>query len=250
MAQVPAATRALKVLRFLSTQVDPVPIETIMRSCELPRSSAYHLINAMIDEGFVTHIPETKRYGLGVAAFEVGRGYALQAPLQRLARRPIAQLVDQTGQSGHLVILHGSDVLYVLEERAPGRPPLVTDVGVRLPAHLTASGRAILANLPASQLRALYPDKNAFVDRTGSGPKTLNSLRKLLAEAQTRGYATEDGEVTAGLASVAAAVLDYNGHPIAGVAITYPTGTASDQLPEAVMGTADFLTKRIRGAVK
>ena len=250
MAQVPAATRALKVLRFLSTQVDPVPIEAIMRSCELPRSSAYHLINAMIDEGFVTHIQETKRYGLGVAAFEVGRGYALQAPLQRLARRPIAQLVDQTGQSGHLVILHGSDVLYVLEERAPGRPPLVTDVGVRLPAHLTASGRAILANLPDAQLRALYPDKNAFVDRTGSGPKTLSSLRKLLVETQNRGYATEDGEVTSGLASVAAAVLDHNGHPIAGVAITYPTGSESNSLPNAVMNTANLLTKRISGAVK
>ena len=42
-----------------------------------------------------------------------------------------------------IAVLHGRDVLYVVEERAPGRPPLVTDVGVRLPAHLTASGRAI-----------------------------------------------------------------------------------------------------------
>ena len=56
----------------------------------------------------------------------------------------------RVGHSAHLAMLHGRDVLYVLEERAPGRPPLVTDVGVRLPAHLTASGRAILAALPAS----------------------------------------------------------------------------------------------------
>ena len=141
-------------------------------------------------------------------------------------------------------------MLYVLEERAPGRPPLVTDVGVWLPAHLTARGRAILANLPDAQLRALYPDKNTFVDRTGLGPKSLSSLRALLVEAQTRGYATEDGEVTAGLASVAAAVLDHNGHPIAGVAITYPTGSVDAELPGAVVRTAEFLTKRISGAVK
>ena len=64
-------------------------------------------------------------------------------------------------------MLHGRDVLYVVEERAPGRPPLVTDVGVRLPAHLTASGRAILAALPAAQVRALYPDADG-VRATGT----------------------------------------------------------------------------------
>ena len=64
-----------------------------------------------------------------------------------MARRTLAELVDRTGQSAHLAVLHGRDVLYVLEERAPGRAPLVSDVGVRLPAHLTASGRAILARL-------------------------------------------------------------------------------------------------------
>ena len=133
MSQVPAATRALRVLRFLASQPDPVPLDRIMRACDLPRSTAYHLLNAMIDEGFVVHLPDEHRYGLGVAAFEVGSGYARQEPLQRIARRPLAELVDRTGQSAHLAVLHGRDVLYVVEERAPGRPPLVTDVGVRLP---------------------------------------------------------------------------------------------------------------------
>src|SRR6201747_1323933 len=120
----------------------------------------------MIEEGFVVHLPEEHRYGLGVAAFEVGSGYARQEPLQRIARRPLATLADRVGQSAHLAVLHGRDVLYVVEERAPGRPPLVTDVGVRLPAQLTASGRAILAALPAAQIRALFPDPSAFVLRT------------------------------------------------------------------------------------
>ena len=157
MSHVPAATRTLRVLRFLASQPDPVPLDRIVRACGLPRSTAYHLLGAMIDEGFVVHLPDEHRYGLGVAAFEVGSGYVRQEPLQRIARRPLADLVDRTAQSAHLAVLHGRDVLYVLEERAPGRPPLVTDVGVRLPAHLTASGRAVLALLPASQVRALYP---------------------------------------------------------------------------------------------
>ncbi len=157
---VPAATAALRVLRFLSGQPVPVSATHIAGALGLPRSSAYHLLTAMADEDFVVHYPEDRTWGMGIAAWEVGHGFARQEPLARLARMPLARLVDRVGQSAHLVVLHGADVLYVIEERAPGRPPLVTDVGVRLPAHLTASGRAILASLPAAQVTALYPGKD------------------------------------------------------------------------------------------
>ncbi len=86
MSQVPAASRTLRVLRFLASQPDPVPLDRIMRACDLPRSTAYHLVNTMIDEGFVVHLADDRRYGLGVAAFEVGTGYARQEPLGRIAR--------------------------------------------------------------------------------------------------------------------------------------------------------------------
>jgi DNA-binding IclR family transcriptional regulator len=239
------------VLRFLASQPDPVPLDRILRACDLPRSTAYHLLGAMAAEGFVVHLPEEHRYGLGVAAFEVGSGYSRQEPLQRIARRPLADLVDRVGRTAHLAVLHGRDVLYVVEERAPGRPPLVTDVGVRLPAHLTASGRAILARLPPAQVRALYPTAAAFVDRHGSGPRTLGALRTVLQETRQRGYAVEHGEVTPGLASVAAAVLDHNGHPVAGVAVTFEgDGDASalmGELSSQVRRTAEHLTRRIGG---
>jgi DNA-binding IclR family transcriptional regulator len=228
-----------------------VPLDRILRACDLPRSTAYHLLGAMAAEGFVVHLPEEHRYGLGVAAFEVGSGYSRQEPLQRIARRPLADLVDRVGRTAHLAVLHGRDVLYVVEERAPGRPPLVTDVGVRLPAHLTASGRAILARLPPSQVRALYPTPADFVDRHGIGPRSLGALRTVLQETRQRGYAVEHGEVTPGLASVAAAVLDHNGHPVAGVAVTYESdadaGTLIGELSGQVRRTAEGLTRRIGG---
>jgi DNA-binding IclR family transcriptional regulator len=248
VSQVPAATRTLRVLRFLASQPDPVPLDRIVRACDLPRSTAYHLLNTMIDEGFVVHLVEEKRYGLGLAAFEVGSGYARHEPLQRIARRLLAGVADATRESAHLAVLHGRDVLYVVEERAPGRPPLVTEVGVRLPAHLTASGRAILAALPPAQVRALYPDRDAFVDRHGTGPTSLSELRTVLSETRQRGYATEEGEVTPGLASVAAAVLDHNGHPVAGLAVTYPApGTDQVPLRTAVRRAAEALSARLGG---
>ena len=73
------------MLRFLASQPDPVPLERIARACDLPRSTAYHLLGVMVEEGFVAHLAEDHRYGLGVAAFEVGSGYTRQEPLQRLA---------------------------------------------------------------------------------------------------------------------------------------------------------------------
>jgi DNA-binding IclR family transcriptional regulator len=249
MGQVPAATKAMRVLKFLASQPDPVPLDRIMRACDLPRSTAYHLMTAMVEEGFVTHLSDDRRYGLGVAAFEVGSGYSRQAPLQRLARRHLAALADRVGESAHLAVPHGRDVLYVIEERATGRPPLVTEVGVRLPAHLTASGRAILAALPTAQVRALYPDRESFVQRHGVGPTSLSGLRTILAETRQRGLATEDGEITPGFASIAACVLDHNELPLASVAVTYPADgkTNPAAIAEAIRATAAALTRRVGG---
>nr|WP_217361436.1 IclR family transcriptional regulator [Aeromicrobium stalagmiti] len=231
-------------MRFLSGQPVPVSAVRIAEALELPRSSAYHLLTAMADEDFVVHYPDDRTWGMGIAAWEVGHGFARQEPLARLARVPLARLVDRVGQSAHLVVLHGTEVLYVIEERAPGRPPLVTDVGVRLPAHLTASGRAILASLPGPQVTALYPDKASFTSRTGSGPRSPTELRRLLATTRQRGYATEDGEVTAGFASVAAPIEAGTIH--ASVAVTWQSRGDVGDLVEPVRQTAAEITRRLR----
>ena len=162
MANVPAAAQALEVLSLLARHTQPLPAGSIARELGLPRSSTYHLLSVLRDHGFVTHLVEERRYGLGVAAYELGSAYQRQAPLQRIARPLLQRLVDETTHNAHLAVLHGRDVLYVIEERAPGRPLLVTDVGVRLPATLTASGLAMLAALPPAQVRALFPHRDRW----------------------------------------------------------------------------------------
>ena len=246
---MPAATRCLRVLTFLAAQPEPMALDRIRRACDLPRSTAYHLLQAMVEEGFVAHLEEEHRFALGVAAFEVGSGYSRHEPLQRMARRLLASAVDQTRQSAHFAVLHGRDVLYVLEERAHGRPSLVSDVGVRLPAHLTASGRAILAGLPPAQVRALYPDRAAFVERHGTGPTSPSALRTVLAETRQRGHAVEEGDVTPGISSVAAAVHDHAGHPVGAIAISFESHVARGPLVEATLRTAASLTQRLGGRV-
>lgn len=254
MSTVPAAAQVLAILRYLARQAGPVPAAAISRDVGLPRSTTYHLLDTLAREDFVVHLPEERRYGLGVSAFELASGYSRQAPFERLARLPLAQLVDRTGHNAHLALLHGREVLYVIEERAPGRAPLVSDVGVRLPAHLTASGRAVLARLSRAQVRALFPDASAFVSRNETGPNSLSALHSLLVGVRRRGYATEEGEVTRGFSSVAAAVLDHSAHPIAGVAVTFPGAAVGPDERERIAGhvsrTARELTRRVGGVLE
>jgi DNA-binding IclR family transcriptional regulator len=241
------------VLQALARQSGPVQAASLARELGLPRSTTYHLLNELIDAGFVVHLPEERRYGLGVSAFEIGTAYLRQEPLARLARPVLGRLVDQVGQSAHLAVLHGREVLYVVEERAPGRMSLVSDVGVRLPAQLTASGRAVLAGLPPAQVRALFPDPTAFVDRHGVGPSSLSALQRLLVDVRRRGHASEEGEVTPGLASVAAAVHDHTGRPVAGAAVTFGADELDAdgrlRLAGRVAKAAEELTRRIGGRV-
>ena len=250
-SQVPAARSAVQVLRFLAGQAGPATAADIARGLDLPRSSVYHLLAVLAEEGFITHLPEERRWGLGLAALDLGSAYARQAPLARLGRPVVAKLVDTTGESAHLAVLHGTEVLYLVEERAHGRPALVTDVDVRLPAHLTASGRAILAALPPVQVRALFPASHPFVDRTGSGPRTPRELRDLLRVTRARGHAEEDGDVTPGLASVGRAALDHTGRPVAGLTVTFLSDQADAvrraSLAAAVGRAADELGRRLGG---
>ena len=249
MSNAPGAANALDVLELLARRGEPLPAATVARELGLPRSSTYHLLAVLRDRGYVSHLEGERRYGLGVAAYELGSAYQRQAPLQRIARSTLDKLVDATGHNAHLAVLHGRDVLYVIEQRAPKGPVLVSDVGVRLPATLTATGLALLAALPAGQIRALFPHADALVQRDGHGPATPSQLRSLLQAVRQRGYAVEDGHITSGLKSVAVAVLDHSDHPVASVAVTFRSELVDDvdvvKLVSAVGHAADDLSTRL-----
>ena len=222
---VPAATRTLEVLRALAASPGPVTAAALARDLGLPRSSTYHLLDAMQSAGFVAHFPEEERWGLGLAAFEIGAAYLRHDPLERWGRPVVQRLAHDvssvTPAVAHLGVLHGRETLYLATEAPRSRVTIVAEVGVRLPASLTASGRAMLAQLPAAQVRALFPSRDSFVDRTGLGPTTPTALVRLLATERDRGWAQEDGFIVPGLASVAVAALDRSDRPVASIGLTF-----------------------------
>ncbi|GAA4885781.1 IclR family transcriptional regulator [Saccharopolyspora cebuensis] len=219
--KVPALRRGLDILGVLAEHAGPVPADVLVRELRLPRSTTYHLLAELVAAGYVTHLPEEHRYGLGAAAFELGAASLRHLPLRRLGDPLLRRLVDEVGATAHLGVLHGGEARYVVKQR-PARPQtLVTAVGVRLPAQLTASGRSMLARLPAAQVRALLPVRERFVLRTGRGPRDLPGLRRVLAVERRRGWSVEDGHVTAGFASVGCPVLDRSGWPVAAISVTF-----------------------------
>src|SRR5690625_454933 len=180
LVKVPAAAAARRRLTSLAARQAPGPAGRVAQELQLPRSRTYDLLSTLARHGYVLRLEQERLYGLGPAAYELSGAYLRQEPLARIGRPVIERLVDEIGESGHLAVLHGRDVLYIVEERARNRPSLVSDVGVRLPAHLTASGRAILAQLPAAQLRSLYGKRADFTSRTAvTGPATPGELREI-----------------------------------------------------------------------
>jgi DNA-binding IclR family transcriptional regulator len=239
---VKSAERLLDVLALLARHTRPVPTMTIARECGIPKSSAHHLLNVMRERHFVTYYESERAWGLGVALFEIGSAYLRGGPLQRLGRHLLVELTERTGATSHLAMLHGTEVLYMDKEQPIGTVGLVTEIGVRLPAHLTAVGRAILAELPEAQVRALYANQ-PLVNRTGRGPTSVDALLRDLEDVRSRGFAIDEEMVTPGISCLAAPVFSHEGVPAAAVGITF----VSAQRTSEDIGIASEVVREVSG---
>lgn len=220
-SSVKSAERVLAVLDLLARSVRPVPTMAIVRDCGIPKSSAHHLLNVMRDRSFVTYYEDEHTWGLGIAAFEIGSAYMRSAPLQRMGRNLLFELTVATGDTAHLAVLHGTEVLYIDKESPlSSSARLVTEVGVRLPAQITAVGRAMLAELPDAQIRALYAEPASVVSN-GSRPDGVSELLTDLADVRKAGYAFDNEMVSPGICCLAAAVFSHEGLPAAAIGVTF-----------------------------
>jgi DNA-binding IclR family transcriptional regulator len=255
VSTVPAARSTLQIVKCLAGHGGPVRASTVSRDLGLPRSTTYHLLKVLQEEGFVQHSPETQAYALTSTVADIGSSVLGASALASFAEPVLQRLVAETRMPvvAHLGVLNHADVVYASKVSASRAPAVVTSIGVRLPAHLTATGRAMLAALPLAQLRASYPSADALVSRGGPGPRTLAELDAILAATRERGWAIEDGDITLEYASVAAVVLDHRDYPAASVGLTF-RGAMVDSglwrnLGLATRSAAEALSQRIRGKI-
>ena len=207
----------------------------------------------MMDEGFLVHYPEDRAYGLSGLLSEIGTSSNRTARIGLLAGPLLERLValSPIPVVAHLATLTGPDVIYIAKVQGFRAPTTVSRIGVRLPAHLTATGRSLLAALPPSQVTALYPHNADLIVRAGGGPRTRAQLDSILQRSRADGWAREDGEITADYASVGAASLDRNNYPSAAIGLTFLAGAATEahwaELGERTRATAAALTARLQG---
>ena len=128
----PAADRTLDILEFIASN-GQTQAATLARELGIPRSTVYQLLEILERHGLVTRLAEQRAYGIGLKTFELGSAYSRQHRVSQVAHPVLARLVDETGENGHLAVLHGNEIIYVIEERAAHRPPLVSGAGGRPP---------------------------------------------------------------------------------------------------------------------
>jgi DNA-binding IclR family transcriptional regulator len=248
--RMPAVRNSVAVLRRLAASAKPLPASALARALGIPRSSTYQLLQVLIDEGLVAHVPESRSYALSVGVFELGSAYLRHQPLEHLARPLLGTLAKSLGETAQLGILQGPETLYLLKEQPERTTALVTDVGVRLPAHLTASGRSMLSGLPQKEVMAFFSRPGSFTRMTEEGPRNLRELRQLLAADAERGWSLERGSVTEGITCIAAPARDHSGRPVASVVMSFRSERHEndvDQVAAAVLRAARELTRRLGG---
>lgn len=248
----PGVLHAARLLRRLAASTEPLTAAALARAVDVPRSTVYEILASLSDEGLVARVPTRHAWTLGVGVFELGSAYLRHEPLEHLARPELARLTGAVGETSQLGVLDGHELLYLLRHQPPTPVPLVSDVGVRLPAHLTASGRILLAHLPRAQVTAVVRRPGGLGDtRTGHGPTTRQELDRLMRAERLTNSATEDGFITPGIVSVASAVFDHSERPVASIAVPHRredrVGMSTDAIRGRVRHTADVLTRRLGG---
>jgi DNA-binding IclR family transcriptional regulator len=190
-------------------------------------STAHRLLAALQYRGFVTQDPATRHYRAGAVLLKVGLTAVRDLDLRRAARPVLERLSLQVEETVNLVVLQGSDTLFVDCVESPKIIRVGSRAGVLLPAHCTAGGKALLAELPREAFRELYP--NARLRKmTTQSVMSRSTLEKEFAEIRARGYGTNFGESEDDLSAIAVVVRGREDQPVGAVAVAAPKSRLPD----------------------
>ena len=247
----PALRRGLDILELLVDEDEGLKVPEITQRLDLPRATAHELVNTLVDRGYLTLSKDTGRVVLGAKVLRLGAGYERGLDLASVGRECAGEVAAACGETVQVVVRDGAFVVYVVKIDSTHSVRLVSQVGSRLPASCTAGGKALLSELPASGLDALFPDDSAFERMT---PRSIGSRDQLdadLAATRERGWAEENCESNDHVACVAAPVYDRLGERVAAISISVPilrwNDEAKQRYVELVLGGAKAMSQRLGG---
>jgi DNA-binding IclR family transcriptional regulator len=214
--------RIIQVLSCFTSASPDLRLLELQARLGIHKSSLFRILEAMRGHRLVESDPATGKYHLGLRLFELGSLAVARLEIAQAAMPPLEWLVGRTGETAHLCVRDGAEVVYIAKVESKHVLRMPSGVGRRNPAYCTGVGKAILAFLPDEDLER-------YVQRThlkAFTPQTITSPDQLLANlraTRNRGYAVDDGELHEGLRCVAAPVRDHSGAPIASISIAGPS---------------------------
>lgn len=238
---------AIALLKAFSEEEVEIGVSSLAKRLGLAKSTVHRLATTLVSEEMLEQNSENEKYRLGIALFGLGALVRRRMDVSAEARPYLFQLRESTGESVHLAILDGAEIMYVYNLESHHAIRMRADIGVRKPAFCTAEGLAIIAFKPESVLGEVLAQ--GLVARN---PKTNTSparLTKTLKRVRTQGYAVEDEESEIGMRSIAAPIRNGRGEVVAAIGVAGPTQRISDETLKTfapqVMETANMISARI-----
>ena len=233
--------KAFAVLEVLVRAGRAVTLSELMQATELPKPTLHRTLALFEEAGFLAREPGGRAYIIGERlsrfALDVLRSDAAAAERRTVLRRVMSEIAE----SCNLAVLQKGALIYLDRIEAPWPLRLhLPDGGVTLPLHCYASGKLLLAHLPASERQRLLElmPLQRFTERTITDRAVLESELDRIVSA---GYAVDNEEYVLGVACVAVPVRNAHGDVIASVAVQGATA----RLP--LMRAIEFIP-RLRAA--
>ena len=219
----PSVQRAAKLLRHIAEGDAVTNMARTARELGINRTTLLRLLHTLEAEHFIQTLgPNQPGWRIGLGLIGLAAQAFFSEDLVQVCVPVLTSLTEHLGLSAHLGVLDGLDVVYMVRRTPNHAFASNVRVGSRLPAHASSMGRIILANMPAALVDRMYADQplKAVTDETAV---TLAALHVKIGEDRAAGVAWSDGQFERGISSVAAAVFDASGAPVAAINVSGQT---------------------------
>jgi DNA-binding IclR family transcriptional regulator len=188
---------------------------------ELPPSTVHGLVRTLVAHGLVAQERRSGRYQLGPAVLLLGNVYLDTLELRAKAIPRAEELAARTGCAVRTAVLLADDVVVIQHQPRPDGSRQMPEVGIVIPAHASAWGKAILAFDDKAAARVL--GRPSMRSMTGETTTQRGELAAELDDVRSSGIATERDEAVLGESAVAAAIFDATGTVAGAIGVVGPT---------------------------
>jgi DNA-binding IclR family transcriptional regulator len=218
-ATIQSIERAAAILRLLSGRERRLGVAQIAGELELPKGTVHGILRTLASVGFVEQDAESGKYQLGAALLHMGSSYLDGNELRARALNWADALAARSDESVRIGTLHDTKVLVVHHVFRPDDSRQALEVGALLPSHATAMGKVLLASSRYAATELATAELPRYTSATVTDWEELGPA---LQEVHQRGWAAEVEELVAGVASIAAPILDRRGVTVGAIGISGP----------------------------